>query len=200
MEAAMLGAGSMQLNEQVFARRYNESLVHQAVCAYLAGTRYGTKAQRNRSRTAGGGAKPWRQKGMGRARAGTIRSPLWRGGGRAFAALPRDFSQKINRQMYRSALSSILSELYRRQQLVLIENILLESHKTKDLVAKLKEWSFDSVLLVDAEVNYRLVLASRNIPKVGLLRAVDLNPVNLLHFEKILMTRAAVEKIEAWLS
>lgn len=200
MEAAMVGGGSIELNDAVFARRYNASLVHQIVHAYLAGARSGTKAQLNRSRVSGGGGKPWRQKGMGRARAGTIRSPLWRGGGHAFAARPRDFSQKMNRKMYRSALRSILSELYRRRQLLLTESLSLESHKTKALLAKLKELSLRSVLLVDAEMNNNLVLASRNLPGVGFLRAVDLNPVNALCYEKILMTHAAVKRIEAWLS
>ena len=200
MEAAMVNGGNIRLNDAVFARDYNQALVHQVVHAYLAGMRSGTKAQLNRSRASGGGAKPWRQKGMGRARAGTIRSPLWRGGGRAFAAKPRDFSQKINRKMYRYALRSILSELHRRDRLLITESIPLKSHKTGELAAMLKEMSLDSVLLVDAEVNDRLILASRNLAKVGLLRATDLTPVNVLHFEKILMTRAAVEKIEAWLS
>lgn len=200
MEATMVDGSSVRLNDAVFARDYNQVLVHQVVRAHLAGARSGTKAQLNRSRASGGGAKPWRQKGMGRARAGTIRSPLWRGGGRAFAAEPRDFSQKVNRKMYRYALRSMLSELYRLQKILIVESILLDTHKTKALAAKLKAMSLNSVLLVDAEVNDRLILASRNLPKVGLLRATDLTPANMLLFEKILMTRAAVEKIEAWLS
>lgn len=200
MEAAMIGGGAMPLNDAVFANDYNESLTHQVVCSYLAGARSGSKAQLNRSRAAGGGAKPWRQKGMGRSRAGTIRSPLWRGGGRAFAAQPRDFSQKVNRKMYRSALRSILSELYRRKQLLLVESIPLQSHKTKELLAKLNEWSLGSVLLVDDELDKNLVMASRNLPRVDIAKALDLNPVIVLQFENVLMTRAAVEKIEVWLS
>ncbi len=189
-------AGSIEVADAVFAREFNEPLIHQVVNAYLAGARAGTKAQKNRSAVSGGGAKPWRQKGTGRARAGTIRSPLWRGGGKTFAAVPRDYSQKVNRKAYRAAMRSILSELVRQDRLIVVDRIAVDAPKTKMLVALLGEYGVDDVLIVTDELDENTYLASRNLHKVGLCDVESMDPVSLIGYEKVLMTRAAVKKIE----
>ncbi len=189
-------AGSIEVADAVFAREFNEPLIHQVVNAYLAGARAGTKAQKNRSAVSGGGAKPWRQKGTGRARAGTIRSPLWRGGGKTFAAVPRDYSQKVNRKAYRAAMRSILSELVRQDRLIVVDRIAVDAPKTKMLVALLGEYGVDDVLIVTDELDENTYLASRNLHKVGLCDVESMDPVSLMGYEKVLMTRAAVKKIE----
>lgn len=192
--------GTLEAGDAVFGREFNEALVHQVVTAFLAGARGGSKAQKTRAQAAGGGRKPWNQKGTGRARAGTTRSPIWRGGGRAFAASPRNFSQKVNRRMYRGALCSILSELHRRDRLVVVDEFVVETPKTRDLVARLKSMSLESVLIVDTGISENLLLASSNLPMVGVLEVTHLDPVNALRFDKLLLTRAAVERIEGWLT
>jgi large subunit ribosomal protein L4 len=189
-------AGTVSVSEANFAREYNEDLVHQVVTSYLAGARQGTKAQKNRSAVAGGGKKPWRQKGTGRARAGTIRSPLWRSGGVTFAAQPRDHSQKVNRKMYRAALKTIMSELARQGRLVVVESLDLEAPKTKLLVEQLGSYGVGSALLVAEEVSENLYLASRNLQKVDVRDVSGIDPVSLLAHDKVLVTVDAVKRIE----
>lgn len=191
--------GTVEVSELAFGREFNQDLVHQAVTAYLAGARQGTRAQKNRSAVSGGGKKPWRQKGTGRARAGTIRSPLWRSGGVTFAAQPQDHSQKLNRKMYRAALRSILSELARQERLVVVESFELNAPKTKGLVQKLVDLGLEEVLIVAEEVNENLYLASRNLHKVDVRDAQGLDPVSLIRFEKVLVTVPALKKIEEML-
>ena len=200
MELAMTGGGTFDVSEAVFGREFSEPLVHQVVVAYMAGGRSGTKAQKNRSAVAGGGRKPWRQKGTGNARAGTIRSPLWRSGGVTFAAQPRDFSQKVNRKQFRAAMRAILSELVRQERLVVIESLTVDAPKTAELVERLAELGLSRGLVVDAEVEGNLYLSCRNIPNVHALVADRLDPVSLVGAEKVVMTRAAVEKIQEWLA
>ena len=189
-------AGTVSVSDVAFAREYNEDLVHQVVTAYMAGARQGTRAQKNRAAVAGGGKKPWRQKGTGRARAGTIRSPIWRSGGVTFAAQPQDHSQKVNRKMYRAALRSIMSELARQDRLVVVESLDLEAPKTKLLVQQLGEYGLDSVLIVSAEVGENLYLASRNLHKVDVRDVDAIDPVSLIGHEKVLITVDAVKKFE----
>ena len=188
--------GKVEVSEATFARDYNEALIHQVVTAYLAGARQGTRAQKNRSAVAGGGKKPWRQKGTGRARAGTIRSPIWRSGGVTFAATPQDHSQKVNKKMYRSAMRSILSELARSERLVVVENMSLEQPKTKLLVEELKGYGFENVLIVASEVDQNLYLASRNLHKVDVRDVEGVDPVSLIAHEKVVITVDAVKKFE----
>jgi|TARA_E500000178_G_scaffold140056_1_gene139728 large subunit ribosomal protein L4 len=188
--------GKVEVSEDTFARDYNEALIHQVVTAYLAGARQGTRAQKNRSAVAGGGKKPWRQKGTGRARAGTIRSPIWRSGGVTFAATPQDHSQKVNRKMYRSAMRSILSELARSERLVVVENMDLEQPKTKLLAEQLKGYGLDNVLIVASEVDQNLYLASRNLHKVDVRDVEGVDPVSLIAFDKVVVTVDAVKKFE----
>jgi large subunit ribosomal protein L4 len=188
--------GSVEVSEATFARDYNEALIHQVVTAYLAGGRQGTRAQKNRSAVAGGGKKPWRQKGTGRARAGTIRSPIWRSGGVTFAATPQDHSQKVNKKMYRSAMRSILSELARSERLVVVESMSLEQPKTKLLVEALKGYGLDNVLIVASEVDQNLYLASRNLHKVDVRDVEGVDPVSLIAHEKVVVTLDAVKKFE----
>ena len=190
----------LQVSETAFGREFNEGLVHQVVTAYLAAGRSGTKAQKNRSAVRGGGAKPWRQKGTGRARAGTIRSPIWVGGGRAFAAKPRDFSQKVNKKMYRAAMRSMLSELIRQDRLVVVEELSLEAPKTKLLANKLKEMDLNSVLILNEAFDEKLFLAARNLPNVGICDASAIDPVVLIRFDKVLVTLPALKLIEERLS
>ena len=190
------GAGSMDLADGTFAADYNEALVHQVVTAYMAGSRRGTKSQKSRAEVRGGGAKPWRQKGLGRARAGSIRSPIWRGGGATFAAKPRSFEQKVNRKMYRGAMRSIFSELIRRERLVVVEDFALEKPKTKDMVARLSALGLADVLIVTAEQDDTLALASRNLRRVTVQRCTEVSPVSLLAFDKVLMTVVAAKRIE----
>jgi large subunit ribosomal protein L4 len=188
--------GSVSMSDEVFNLDFNEALIHQVVTAYLADARRGTKAQKTRGEARGGGSKPWRQKGLGRARAGTIRSPIWRGGGRAFAARPRSYEQKINRKMYRGALRSILSELIRQDRLMVIETIDIDEPKTGKLVALLQAAQLDNVLIVADEVPENLYLAARNLHWVGLVDLDALDPALLLSFEKIVLTKTAVAKLE----
>jgi len=189
-------AGSVSVSEATFAREYNESLVHQVVTAFLAGARQGTRAQKNRSDVAGGGKKPWRQKGTGRARAGTIRSPLWRSGGVTFAATPQDHSQKVNKKMYRAAMRSILSELARTDRLMVVESVDLEQPKTKLLVEQLKGFGVENVLIIGNEVDKNLYLAARNLHKVDVRDVDAVDPVSLIAFDKVMMTVDAVKKFE----
>lgn len=192
-------AGTVEVSEVAFGREYNQDLVHQAVTAYLAGARQGTRAQKNRSAVSGGGKKPWRQKGTGRARAGTIRSPLWRTGGVTFAAQPQDHSQKLNRKMYRAALRSILSELARQERLIVVEAFDVEAPKTKALVQKLGGLGLQEALIVSAEVNENLYLASRNLHKVDVRDVQGIDPVSLIRFDKVVVTVDALKKIEEML-
>jgi len=182
--------------DATFAATYNEPLVHQVVTAYLAGGRAGTKAQLSRGDMKGGGAKPWRQKGTGRARAGTSTSPIWTGGGVTFAARPRDFSQKVNRKMYRGAIRSMLSELVRQQRLLVTEEFSISAAKTKELRLKLKELETDNVLIVVEGFDEKLWLAARNLPHADVLEARSVNPVSLAKHDKVIMTVAAVKIIE----
>ena len=189
-------ADSVDLADGAFAVDYNQALVHQVVSAYLAGGRRGTKSRKSRAEVRGGGAKPWRQKGLGRARAGSIRSPIWRGGGAAFAAKPRSFRQKVNRKMYRGAMRSILSELIRRDRLLVIEDFTLERPKTKEMSRRLTELGLDDVLIVTLETDDTLALASRNLPRVGVQNCDELGPVSLLSFDNVVMTVAATKRLE----
>ena len=189
-------AGSVELADRTFAVDYNEPLVHQVVTAYMAGGRRGTKARKSRAEVRGGGAKPWRQKGLGRARAGSIRSPIWRGGGATFAARPRSFAQKVNRKMYRGAMRSILSELVRRERLLVVEDFVLEKPKTKDMVARLSTLGLADVLIVTEQRDDVLTLAARNLRDVSVQRCAEVDPVSLLTFDKVVMTVAAAKGIE----
>lgn len=188
--------GKVTVSDEAFAREFNEDLVHQAVVAYQAGGRQGSKKQKTRAEVRGGGKKPFKQKGSGRARAGSIRSPLWRGGGKIFAAVPRDHSQKLNRKMYRAALSSILSELARQDRLVLVDSIGVDTPKTKTLMAKLKSLDLGNVLIVAEEVDQNLYLSARNIPHVEVRDVNGADPVSLIGFDKVLMTVSALKKFE----
>jgi len=199
MELAVAGGSAIKVSNETFGRDFSEALVHQVVTAYLAGGRAGTKAQKTRSDVRGGGKRPWRQKGTGRARAGTIRSPLWRGGGQTFAARPQDHSQKVNRKMYRGALQTILSELVRQERLVVLDSFELSAPKTSGLLKKLAELDFKKGLIVTPEVEGNLFLASRNIPGIHVLDVAGLDPVSLVAADKVIMTVDAVKKIEEWL-
>ena len=196
LNLAGAGAGTVEVSDATFAKEFNEALVHQVVTAYLAGGRQGTRAQKNRSDVRGGGKKPWRQKGTGRARAGTIRSPIWRAGGVTFAARPQDHSRKVNRKMYRAAMRSILSELVRQERLVAVDAFGVESPKTKQLVAKLGELGLEKVLIVTEEVDENLYLAARNIPNVDVVDVAAADPVSLVAFDKVLATVSALRKFE----
>ena len=184
------------INPQVFARDFNEPLIHQVVVAYMAGARQGTANQKTRSEVRGGGKKPWRQKGTGRARAGTIRSPIWRGGGVTFASKTRDYSQKLNKKMYRGALRSILSELIRRKKITVVESLSVTKPKTKEAVKLLKELDIKNALFIIEEFNNNLFLSFRNIPNVELIQAKEISPVNLLKYENIVITQKALKEIE----
>ena len=190
------------LSDQVFSRAYNEPLIHQVVVAAQASARQGTKAQKNRARVSGGGAKPWRQKGTGRARAGTNSSPIWRKGGVTFAAQPRDHSQKVNKKMYRAALSSVLSELVRSERLILVDQFTVETHKTRDLSARIKAMGLSDALIVVADhaLDENLYLASRNIATAAVCDAYMVDPVSLMAFDQIVMTVDAAKQIEERLS
>lgn len=193
-------AGTVSVSDANFAREYNEDLVHQVVTSYLAGARQGTRAQKTRSDVSGGGKKPWRQKGTGRARAGTIRSPIWRSGGVTFAARPQDHSVKVNRKMYRAALKTIMSELARQDRLVVVETLDLDAPKTKLLVSQLNGYGVNSALLISGEVNENLYLASRNLQKVDVRDVQGIDPVSLLAHDKVMVTVDAVKKIEEMLA
>ena len=198
----MIGADKgLEVSESTFGHEFNEALVHQVVVAYQSTARAGTKAQKTRSEVSGGGKKPFRQKGTGRARAGSSRSPLWRAGGTIFAAKPQDWTQKVNRKMYRVAMRSILSQLVREDRLLVVGDFKLENHKTKTLVAKLKELDLKNVLIVNGEFDSDLFLASRNLYKVEVCQpgTAEFNPINLINFDKVVMTEAAVKKVEEML-
>jgi large subunit ribosomal protein L4 len=199
---ALGGAASRSVNlpDQIFARPYNEGLVHQVVTSYMAGARQGSKAQKTRAEVRGGGRKPWKQKGTGRARAGSTRGPLWRGGGVTFAAKPRNYEQKVNRKAYRLAISMILSELTRQGRLVVVEALRIAEPRTKLMVALLKQLSMESALFIAEEVDTNLYLSVRNIPGIGLLDTRAIDPVSLIHFDKVVITEAALRQIEEWLS
>ncbi len=188
--------GTITVSEVAFGKEFNQDLVHQTVVAFLAGARQGTRAQKNRSAVSGGGRKPHAQKGTGRARAGTIRSPIWRGGGVTFAAQPQDHGQKLNRKMYRSAMQSILSELARQERLIIVEEFDLDAPKTKDLISKLGEYGLKEALIVTEEVSHNLYLSSRNLHKVDVRDAAAVDPVCLINFEKVLVTVPALKKFE----
>ncbi|HJP37897.1 MAG: 50S ribosomal protein L4 [Gammaproteobacteria bacterium] len=194
------GSGSIEVADSTFAATFNEALIHQVVTAYRAAGRSGSKRQKNRSDARGGGAKPWRQKGTGRARAGTSRSPIWVGGGRAFAARPRDYSQKVNRKMYRAAMRSMLSELIRQDGLMVVDSIQVPTPKTRELVARLAELKLDNVLILVDEYDQNLCLSARNLPGVDVLDLREFNPVSLLRYDRVLATKAAVKGLEEQLS
>jgi large subunit ribosomal protein L4 len=187
---------SVEVADDTFGREYNQALIHQVVTAYLAGGRAGTRSTKNRTDVSGGGSKPWRQKGTGRARAGTIRSPIWRGGGTAFPLRPQNHAQKVNKKMYRSAMSSILSELVRQERLVVVDSLKLEAPKTKELATQLKSLGLDNVLIVVTELDDNLALAARNLHKVTVCEADQINPVDLVGSDKVLMTADAVKQVE----
>lgn len=199
MKLAVSGGSDIKVSEATFGREFSEALVHQVVTAYLAGARAGTKAQKNRSAVRGGGKKPWRQKGTGRARAGTIRSPIWRGGGVTFAAQPRDHSQKVNRKMYRGALQTIFSELVRQDRLVVVDAITLAEPKTRLLKEQLAGMDAERCLIVTPEVDENLYLAARNIPHVSVIDVAGIDPVSLVSCDKVVMTVEAVKKVQEWL-
>lgn len=190
------GVSTIEVGDVTFGAAFNVPLVHQVVTAYLAGGRAGTRAQKSRAQVRGGGRKPWRQKGLGRARAGSIRSPLWRGGGVTFAARPRNYTQKINRKMYRGALRSILSELVRQERLLIVEDFSLETPKTRDLMVQLRQLSLDNVLIVVQAVNDNLRLAARNVPRVEVCDDLSVDPVSLVAFDSIVMTVGALRRFE----
>lgn len=193
-------AGAVSVADSVFAGDVNEALVHQLVTSYLAGARSGTKAQKTRSQVRGGGAKPWRQKGTGRARAGTSRSPVWVGGGAAFAAVPRDYSQKVNRKAYRVGMRSIFADLVASGRLMVVETLSIEAPKTKELIALLADLEVNNgALVVAAQPDDKLFLAARNIPRVEVRDAAGVDPVSLLQYEHVVITVDAVRQIEEWL-
>lgn len=200
MKLEVTGGQAVEVSDRAFAAPRNEALVHQAVTAFLAGARAGAKAQKSRSDVRGGGRKPWRQKGTGRARAGTIRSPLWRGGGVTFAARPRHYGQKLNRKMYRAALRSILSELVREDRLTVVASFSLNAPKTRELAAKLKDLGLEDVLIVTGDEDGNLALASRNLARVGVVTAGRIDPVSLISFSRVLVTEPALRSIEARLA
>lgn len=193
-------SGQVEVSDAAFGREYNEALVHQVVVAHMAAARQGTKAQKTRSEVRGGGRKPWRQKGTGRARAGTIRSPIWRGGGRAFAAKPRDFEQKVNRKMYRAAMQCIISELIRQERLVVCSELAMDAPKTRALQERLSGLGLDNVLIVTSDVAENLYLSARNLKHVDVVDAEAVDPVLLISYEKVLITVDALKKIEETLA
>jgi large subunit ribosomal protein L4 len=200
MELQLQGSGSVQVSDETFGQEFKEALIHQVVTACMAGSRAGTVQQKSRSQVTGGGIKPWRQKGTGRARSGTSRSPIWVGGGNTFAARPRDYTQKINRKMYRAAMRSILSELVRQERLVAIDTFGVAAPKTRELAGKLAALGLDNVLIVTDAADDNLYLAARNLPNVAVCDAASADPVSLVGFDKVLMTKGAVQKIEERLS
>lgn len=195
MNLNTVSGSAVELSEVAFGREFNEALVHQVVTAYLAGGRQGSKAQKSRADVSGGGKKPFRQKGTGRARAGSIRSPIWVGGGKTFAARPQDWSQKVNRKMYRGAMQCILAELVRQDRLVLVEEFAVAAPKTKELLAKLNDLNATRALIVTESVDENLYLAARNIPHVDVVDAAAIDPVSLIAFDKVVMSVAAAKKL-----
>ena len=201
MKLKSMEGKAVELDDSVFASEYNETLVHQAVVAYMSAGRAGTKAQKTRSDVSGGGAKPWRQKGTGRARAGTSRGPIWRGGGATFAARPRDHSKKLNKKMYRAAMRSIFSELVRSESLIIVDDFSIEGPKTKNMIDALAGWKVGSdSLLVGVENEDNVSLSSRNIPNCEYIELAKLNPVSLVSHDSVVMTSSAVSKVQEWLS
>jgi large subunit ribosomal protein L4 len=200
MNLNIASGGTVTVSEVAFGKEFNEPLVHQVVTAYMAAGRQGSKAQKTRSEVSGGGKKPWKQKGTGRARAGTIRSPLWRSGGVTFAAKPRDFEQKVNRKMYRGAMRCILSELVRQNRLVVVDSFDVAEPKTKALIVKLKDLGVQSALIVGADVSENLYLAARNLPKVDVCDVQAADPVSLIAHENVVVTVDALKKIEELLA
>ena len=196
MNLKTVSGSAVELSEVAFGREFNEALVHQVVTAYLAGGRQGTRAQKSRADVSGGGKKPFRQKGPGRARAGSTRSPIWVGGGKTFAARPQDWSQKVNRKMYRGAMQCILAELVRQDRLVLVEEFAIAAPKTKELLAKLGDLNAARALIVTEAVDENLYLAARNLPHVDVVDATAIDPVSLIAFDKVVMSVAAAKKIE----
>ncbi|MDA3471193.1 50S ribosomal protein L4 [Acinetobacter baumannii] len=196
MNLKTVSGSAVELSEVAFGREFNEALVHQVVTAYLAGGRQGTRAHKSRADVSGGGKKPFRQKGTGRARAGSIRSPIWVGGGKTFAARPQDWSQKVNRKMYRGAIQCILAELVRQDRLVLVEEFAVVAPKTKELLAKLNDLNAARALIVTDAVDENLYLAARNLPHVDVVDATAIDPVSLIAFDKVVMSVAAAKKIE----
>ena len=190
----------ISISNEVFSKEFNESLIHQAVISFMSTSRQGSSKQKNRSEVRGGGKKPYRQKGTGRARAGTIRSPLWRGGGVTFASRPRDFSKKINKKMYRAAIKSIFSELVRQNRLVAIEKPVLKKPKTKEIASFLNEFSLSKVLIITDELDMNLYLSARNIPNVDVITVREINPVNLLKPQKVAVTGEALKQVEEWIN
>jgi len=190
----------IDVSDTVFASDYKESLIHQLVTAYLAGARSGTKAQKNRASVSGGGAKPWNQKGSGRARAGTIRSPLWRSGGVTFAAQPRDYTQKLNKKMYRAGIRSILSELARSERLIVVDDITVDEPRTKQMLVKLKELGIEKTLIITETGDEKLYLSARNLNNVEITDVAGMNPVGLVRYDFVVVTVGAVRAIEEWLS
>ncbi|ATZ66293.1 MULTISPECIES: 50S ribosomal protein L4 [Acinetobacter] len=196
MNLKTVSGSAVELSEVAFGREFNEALVHQVVTAYLAGGRQGTRAHKSRADVSGGGKKPFRQKGTGRARAGSIRSPIWVGGGKTFAARPQDWSQKVNRKMYRGAMQCILAELVRQDRLVLVEEFAVAAPKTKELLAKLTDLNATRALIITDAVDENLYLAARNLPHVDVVDATAIDPVSLIAFDKVVMSVAAAKKIE----
>lgn len=189
-------SAKVEVSDATFGKEFNEALVHQVVNAFLAGGRQGSRAQKSRADVAGGGKKPWRQKGTGRARAGTIRSPIWVGGGKTFAARPQDWSQKVNRKMYRGAMKSILSELVRQDRLIVVEGLGIDQPKTKAFLSKMKELDVVNALIVSDDVDSNLYLSARNVPHVEVSDVAGINPVSLVAYEKVVITVAALKKLE----
>lgn len=196
MELNTQGGSTIQVSDAIFGADFKETLVHQVVNAYMAAARSGTKAQKNRAAVAGGGAKPWRQKGTGRARAGTTRSPIFRSGGRAFAAQPRSYEQKVNRKMYRAALRSIFSELVRQERLIVVDGFGVDEPKTKSVVAKLSAMGLTDVLIVLESLDNNLLLATRNLYHVDVRHVAEIDPVSLVGFEKVLISSGALKQLE----
>ena len=196
MKLNTVSGSTVELSDVAFGRDLNEALVHQVVTAYLAGGRQGSKAQKSRGEVSGGGKKPFRQKGTGRARAGSIRSPIWVGGGKTFAARPQDWSQKVNRKMYRGAMQCIMAELVRQDRLILVDEFAVAAPKTKELLAKLNDLNATRALIVTDAVDENLYLAARNIPHVDVVDAAAIDPVSLIAFDKVVMSVAAAKKIE----
>jgi large subunit ribosomal protein L4 len=194
------GKGSVDLSDDNFATSFKEALIHQVVTAYLAGGRSGTSAQKSRAQVSGGGKKPWRQKGTGRARAGTIRSPIFTGGGQTFARSTRDYSQKINRKMYRGAMRSIVSELARQERLMVVKELTVKAPSTKDMAATLGKLGVTHGLIVLAEKDNNVMLSVRNIPNIEITTVAELNPVSLVAYEKVLITADAVKTLDEKLS
>lgn len=202
MEIQVIGGSPVVLDETQFSRDFNEALVHQVVTAYQAGGRAGTRAQKTRAEVAGSTAKPWRQKGTGRARVGSKRNPIWRGGGVTFAAKPQNWSQKVNKKMYKAAMLTILSELIRNERLVVVEDFTVAEPKTKAFIAKLENLNVrnESVLIITEAVDFPLYLSARNVPHVLVLDVEAIDPVSLVHFDKVVMTKQALVSVKELLA